>query len=73
MLPSCPGLVASGPDGELLCTDASTGAAVAWVEVSSFPSTADAAEAFSFGFGVVLGVWIIAKSLGIVLQAIRRF
>lgn len=73
MLPSCPGLVASGPDGELLCTDATTGAAVAWVEVSSIPPAAELTEAFGIGFAVVLGVWITAKSLGVVLQAIKRW
>jgi len=73
MLPSCPGVVASGADGSLLCTDATTGTGLAWVEVSEIPPTADLAEAFSAGVGIVIGFWIIAKSLGVVLQAIKRW
>jgi len=73
MTPGCPGTIGTGSAGELLCLDPVTAAPVGWIEVSSFPSTADAAEAFSFGIGAVLGFWIIAKSLGMVLQAIKRW
>jgi hypothetical protein len=72
----CPGNVLTGSSGELLCQDGSS-VALDWIvtptfEVSDLVS-ADLGAAWSVGFGITVSFWLMAKAVGLVLQAIKRW
>lgn len=73
---SCPGVVSTGSDGSALCTDASTGAPVAWVSVPPFDVSqldyGECGQAFAAAFVIVGMCWGLGKAVGTILRMVGR-